>query len=246
MRRRCQLWVMAIDRHTMQPAYVLHCRPYANTSLLVECLTLSHGRFPAIAKGVKRGRSAAPGILQPFSPLLVRWSGRGEVKTLISYEAAAPSYALQGKVLYCGLYINELLVRLLHRDDPHERLFGLYGSTLAQLANGEPVEPILRHFEVELLEQLGFGLVLDRNAEDGSPLKPEQRYHYQIERGPVPCVVDDPAGYTGATLIGLRNGVLMDRRLLKEARALTRFVLGYYLGDRPLKSRELFLTSGEK
>lgn len=230
----------------MQPAFVLHRRSYANTSLLVECFTLAHGRFPAIAKGVKRGNSTGPALLQPFCPLLVSWSGRGEVKTLISYEAAAPSYTLQGQLLYCGLYLNELLMRLLHRDDPHERLFGLYGSTLAQLAKAEPVEPVLRRFEIELLEQLGFGLVLDHNVEDGSPLSAERRYHYQIERGPIPCAQDDPAGYSGATLIGLRNGELTDRSLLSEARALTRSVLAYYLGDRPLKSRELFRTSGER
>lgn len=165
---------------------------------------------------------------------------------MISYEAAAPSYTLQGQLLYCGLYLNELLMRLLHRDDPHERLFGLYGSTLAQLAKAEPVEPVLRRFEIELLEQLGFGLVLDHNVEDGSPLSAERRYHYQIERGPIPCAQDDPAGYSGATLIGLRNGELTDRSLLSEARALTRSVLAYYLGDRPLKSRELFRTSGER
>ena len=115
---------------------------------------------------------------------------------------------LKGQVLYCGFYLNELLVRLLQREDPHEQLFGLYGSTLSQLSQGKPVEPVLRRFEIELLEQLGFGLVLDRNAEDGSPLVPEQRYHYELERGPVPCSQVDPSGISGATLIGLHNGQL--------------------------------------
>jgi len=235
-----------IDRLAIQPAYILHRRPFSNTSLLLECFTLSHGRFPAVAKGIKRGKSASAGLLQPFQPLFLRWSGRGEVKTLNFFEAAVPALMLQGRVLYCGFYLNELLVRLLQRDDPNERLFGLYGSTLLDLSQGKPAEPVLRHFEIELLNQLGFALVLDRNAEDGSALVPEQRYHYELERGPVPCSKADPSGISGATLIGLNNGFLQDRGLLNEARALTRFVLGYYLGDRPLKSRELFRTSGEK
>lgn len=234
------------DRLLIHPAYILHRRPFSNTSLLIECFSLSHGRFPVVAKGVKRGNSASAGLLQPFHPLLIRWSGSGEVKTLNFFEAAAPPLMLKGQVLYCGFYLNELLIRLLQREDPHEQLFGLYGSTLSQLSQGHSVEPVLRHFEIELLEQLGFGLVLDRNVEDGSPLIPEQRYHYQLERGPVPCSQGDPSGISGATLIGLQNGELLDRVLLNEARSLTRIVLGYYLGDRPLKSRELFRTSGEK
>lgn len=235
-----------IERSALHPAFILHRRPFSNTSLLIECFSLSHGRFPAVAKGVKRGSSASAGLLQPFQPLLICWSGRGEVKTLNSYEAAAPFVTLQGKVLYCGFYLNELLVRLLQREDPHEQLFGLYSSALSQLSLGKSIEPVLRRFEIELLDQLGFGLVLDRNAEDGSPLVPEQRYRYEIEHGPVPCNTADSLGLSGATLIGLRDGQLSDRALLTEARTLTRYVLRYYLGDRPLKSRELFRTSREK
>jgi len=237
---------MVNDRSIIHPAYILHRRPYSNTSLLIECFTLSHGRFPAVAKGVKRGNSASAGILQPFHPLLIRWSGKGEVKTLNSHEASAPPFLLRGQVLYCGFYLNELLVRLLQREDPHEHLFGIYGATLSRLSKGEPMQSVLRRFEIELLEQLGFGLILDRNAEDDSPLVPEQRYHYELERGPVPCNPTDSSGITGATLIGLRNGQFPDRASLIEARMLTRYVLGHYLGERPLKSRELFRTSGEK
>lgn len=235
-----------IDRFLDHPAYILHRRPFSNTSLLIECFTLSHGRLPVVAKGVRRGNSSAAGLLQPFHPLLIRWSGRGEVKTLIFFEAAAPPLMLQGRILYCGFYLNELLVRLLQREDPHERLFVLYGSTLSQLSQGETVEPVLRRFEIELLDQLGYGLVLDRNGADGSPLHPDQRYHYELDRGPVPCSRSDPLGISGATLIGLHNGSLLDREMQIEARALTRMALGHYLGDRPLKSRELFQTNIEK
>ena len=235
-----------IERSALHPAFILHRRPFSNTSLLIECFSLSHGRFPAVAKGAIRGSSASAGLLQPFQPLLIRWSGRGEVKTLNFYEAAAPNMTLQGQVLYCGFYLNELLVRLLQREDPHEQLFGLYGSTLTKLSQGKSVEPVLRRFEIELLDQLGFGLVLDRNVEDGSPLVLKQRYHYQIERGPVPCSNTDPSGFSGATLIGLRDDQPLDRASQTEARTLTRYVLRYYLGDRPLKSRELFRASREK
>lgn len=227
-------------RLQLHPAYILHRRPYSNSSLLIECFTLSHGRFPAVAKGVNRGRSTIAGLLQPFHPLLIRWSGRGEVKSLHAQEAVAPPQELQGRLLYCGFYLNELLLRLLPREDPHEALFGSYGSTLTRLAQGDAVEPLLRCFEVELLAQLGFGLVLDRDAVDGAPLNPLQRYHYVIDQGPLPCDSADPAGLSGATLIGLEKGMFSDRVALTEARTLTRYVLRHYLGSRPLKSRELF------
>ena len=114
--------------------------------------------------------------------------GQGEVKTLIFFEAAAPHLCYRAGFFYCGFYLNELFVRLLQREDPRERLFVLYGSTLSQLSQGETVEPVLRRFEIELLDQLGYGLVLDRNGADGSPLHPDQRYHYELDRGRCPAV----------------------------------------------------------
>ena len=235
---------MGIDQRTLCPAYLLHRRAYSNHSLLLECFTPEDGRFPAIARGVKGPKSGKAGLLQPFSPLLVRWSGRGDVKSLTGFEAAGPPLLLAGKRLYCGFYLNELLMRLLQRSDPHPSLFSHYAVTLSGLATEQPLEPTLRRFEFQLLDELGYRLVLDRNVDDDSPLVAEHRYHYVLDRGPVPGHEGDPCLIRGSTLLALHDGQILDSGQLIEARQLSRYVLAYYLGDRPLKSRELFRDLG--
>ncbi len=235
---------MEIDQRTLCPAYLLHRRAYSNHSLLVECFTPDAGRFPAVARGVKVGKRGKAGLLQPFSPLLIRWSGRGEVKNLNGFEAAGPPLMLAGKRLYCGFYLNELLMRLLQRSDPHPSLFSRYAVTLSRLATEHPLEPTLRQFEFQLLDELGYRLVLDRNVDDDSPLIAEHRYQYTLDRGPVPGHEGDPCLIRGSTLLALHEERVLDPGQLAEARQLSRYVLAYYLGDRPLKSRELFRDIG--
>jgi len=227
-----------VSRNTLLPAFVLHRRAYSNHSLLVEFFTPGEGRFPAIAKGVKKARGHGSGLLQPFVPVLIRCAGRGEVKSLIGLEPApGPAVPLQGKALYCGFYLNELLMRLLQRDDPHEPLFEVYAHTLARLSSGGQLEHTLRRFEIRLLEELGFGLVLDREAETGAPLEPNRLYHYRIEHGPTPA---EDGVLRGSTLLALHQRRSLDNQGVRQARELTRRVLAHYLGERPLKSRELF------
>ena len=222
--------------------YVLHGRPYSNTSLLLELLSETGERYPAIAKGVKTRRSALPGLLQPFRPLLIGVSGRGEVRTVTSADMGGQPHPLAGEALYCGFYVNELLLRLLGRNDPHEALFGLYRETLDRLAKGEELEQDLRRFELGLLRALGYGMLLDLDAEGGDPVRPDGRYRYRIEEGPV--AVHGPAlgadVVSGTTLLALAGNRKLQPLELREARGLMRFVLGYYLEGRPLKSRELF------
>lgn len=228
------------DRNQLLPTYVLHRRPYSNSSLLLECFTLTEGRLPIIAAGAKRPKSDRTALLQPFVPLLASWYGRGEIKTLRHCEAASVRHHLQGRALFCGFYLNELLMRLLQRDAPHEQLFGIYSEAVRRLSDESALELLLRHFELDLLEQLGLGMVLDRCVEDDSPLVPGRRYHYLAEIGPVSH--DDGKGVTvaGATLLALAGRQAFDADGAREARTLMRYILKHYLGDRPLKSRELF------
>lgn len=221
--------------------FVLHRREYRNTSLLVEVFGADPGRFPAIARGAKGSRTVPAGLLQPFQPVWITWSGRGEVKTLRSVEAAGPPLPLEGKALYCGFYVNELLMRLTGRNDPHEGLFGPYSLTLAGLAEGADPSQVLRVFELALLRELGYAPLLAREADTGEPVRVERRYAYELERGPVGLAVSSGGGQvSGRTLLALEAGVPMSPMEAREARELLRRLLGRYLGERPLKSRELF------
>ncbi len=221
--------------------HVLHRRDYANTSLLIELFSPGLGRFPVIAKGAKRPRSPNAALLQPFRPLWVKVSGRGEVRTLGRVEQGGPGVPLSGSDLYCGFYLNELLVRLLGRGDANEELYAHYVQALFQLQAESDPFPVLRRFELRLLREIGYAMVLERNADTGEPLNPDSRYRYEPEHGPVTCLADD-TGFTisGRTLLGLARDALLDAAETREARQLMRRMLGYYLGDKPLKSRELF------
>lgn len=225
---------------SLEPCFILHRQPYANTSLLVECFTPGFGRLPAIARGAGRPGKSSPALLQPFVPLQVHWSGRGEVKTLTRFETETGGLSLQGRTLYCGFYLNELLMRLLERHEPQPRIFTHYASTLQALASGEGLERILRQFELALLGELGYGLLLDRDADSGIPLDAAKHYHYRIEHGPVAVDRNTPDTTMGRTLLALSRNEPLDPAMLADARRLTRRVLANYLGDRPLYSRELF------
>ncbi len=223
------------DATSLQPAYILHRRPYANTSLLLECFAASAGRFPAIARG---GRTAA--LMQPFTPLLLAWRGKGEVKTITACEQQdGSSPRLVGRTLYCGFYLNELLMRLLGRGDPYGQLFRHYGQTLQRLADGDQIDTCLRRFERVLLHELGYGLMLDCDADTGAAIDPLQHYHYEPEIGPVAARAKG-GGVRGSTLLALAADQPLTGAAAREARALMRLVLTHYLGRQPLKSRELF------
>src|SRR6185369_11972233 len=158
---------MTDRRAPAQEAFVLHSYPYRETSLLVDVLTRATGRVSVVARGARRPRSATRGALMSFQPLMVSWYGKGDVKTLAHAEWTGGQALLQGEALLCGFYLNELLVRLLAREDPHEQLFDRYKESLRELAEGEASAPILRAFEKALLRELGYALTLDRDAING-------------------------------------------------------------------------------
>jgi len=229
------------SRHDLFLAFVLHRREYGNTSLLLEILGAGQGRCAAIAKGARRPRQTASALLQPFQPLWLAMTGRGEVRTLTVVEEAGAPLRLQGASLLAGFYLNELLLRMLARHDPHDALFVFYQSTLSHLAEADDLETPLRHFECRLLAELGYGLRLDRVVDDGAPVTADAVYVYERERGP--C---RPSGsalgprVSGATLLALAHDEPLTGEPRREARTLLRHVLEPHLGDRPLKSRELY------
>jgi DNA repair protein RecO (recombination protein O) len=228
-------------RSTLYRTFILHRRDYSNSSLLLECFSAEHGRFPAIAKGVRTKRRNEASLLQPFQPLLIQVSGRGEVKSVTAFEQDGAAIPLQGQPLFCGLYLNELLHCLLGRSDPHQGLFHLYHKTLLQLVSSSTIDLVLRYFEIELLAELGYGLLLESDAETGMPIESAATYKYELEKGPIKAVAGGNSVIRGETLLALSNRELqLDDRGRQEAREMMRPILHHYLGGRPLKSRELF------
>jgi DNA repair protein RecO (recombination protein O) len=228
----------------LQPAYVLHQRAYRNTSALLEVLTRDHGRIGVIARGVK-GKSAAAyrGLLQPFVRLLLSYSGRQDLHTLISAEAADDYARLSGQPLFSAFYLNELLMRLLHRGEAHERLFQDYDEALGSLKHAEECEPVLRRFEMGLLQELGYGLQLQTEALSEDPIEDERRYYYDPQRGPVAVGAAESSlpAVSGACLRALAQADFSDRRYWPEMKTLMRGVIAHHMDGRPLRSRELFL-----
>ncbi|MFA5530498.1 MAG: DNA repair protein RecO [Thiohalomonadaceae bacterium] len=232
---------MTGERIALQPAYVLHRRPYRETSLLVEAFTAEHGRVGLIAKGVRRGKGRLQGVLQPFHPLLLSWSGRGELRSLTDAEGRGPVPVLSGRTIYSAFYLNELLLRLTEREDPHPALFAHYGETLAALCEDE--EWALRLFERDLLSELGYGLALETDV-DGEPIAEDALYDYQAEIGAIRCGdVPTVRAISGRALLVLGGRVPPDEQSRREVKKLLRRVLRLYLGTRPLESRVLYASA---
>lgn len=232
----------ARQRIDQQPGFVLHSYPYRETSLIVEVFSRDHGRIGLVAKGARRPMSQLRGVLMAFQPLLIDWSGGGEMKTLVRAEWQGGQPLLGGQALLCAYYLNELLMRLLPREDPHPVLFRAYGDALRALAAGDGQEVILRRFELALLRELGYGLQLDSDA-DGAPVRPELRYAYIIERGAVPLDeygIDDPSVVAGRVLLDMARGDFREPETLAGAKALMRRLIQHYLGGQVLQSRRVF------
>jgi DNA repair protein RecO (recombination protein O) len=234
--------VSAKQRVDDQPAWVLHSRAWRETSAVVELLTRDHGRVAVVAKGVRRPHSTLRGVLMGFQPLRVAFSGAGEVKTLVRAEWQGGQPLLAGRALLCGYYLNELVVHLSAREDPHPGLFDAYSETVARLAAPGALAPVLRRFELALLRETGFEPVLGREADGDAPIEAGARYAYIIDRGPVRS--DAPGGeqvvVSGHTLVAMAQDDFSDARTLSESRALLRKLIHHQLGGRELQSRRVF------
>jgi DNA repair protein RecO (recombination protein O) len=234
--------VSGVSRAELVSAFVLHQRPYRESSVLVEAFTGSQGRVGLVARGIRTAKSRQRGELQPFRPLRLSWHGRGELGTLTGVEADGPAGRLAGDALFSAFYLNELLLRLLARHDPHPHLYRLYAASLRLLGEQASVEPVLRQFEKGLLEEIGYGLLLDTDAASGEPVQADRCYDYHLESGPVTVSDKHASGFVfrGSSLLAIAAGRLDNDDVLFDAKRLMRSALNLYLGGKPLKSRELF------
>ena len=230
------------ERVDLEPALVLHARPWRETSLLVEVFSRDYGRLGLIARGARRPRSRMRGLLQPFIPLLLSWRGRGELGVLTGAETEGAILHLTGSATIVGFYVNELLLRFLHRHDPEPALFDHYRTALDGIARASDPAPVLRLFEKRLLQAVGYALELEREAVSGAAIEPEGRYRYTTDAGPERWSSDSPSGVcvSGSTLLALAREQLADRRVLKEAKHLMRTIIDEHCGGRALASRKLW------
>jgi DNA repair protein RecO (recombination protein O) len=229
-------------RVAAQPGFVLHSYPYKETSLIVDAFSRDYGRVALIAKGAKRPHSKLRGVLQTFQPLSVSWSGRAEVRTLTAAEWIGGLLPLEKSALLCGFYLNELLVKLLARDDPHPALFDHYIATLNQLAHNEPAPIVLRKFERALLKETGVGGNLTICTRTSRPVESDQIYVIDPERGPRPAhPADNTPRVSGKTLLDMEQEDYTDNTTQTQSKFLMRFLLAHHLGGVPLNTRQILI-----
>ena len=246
MRACCGSWAMSRKRVDHEPGYVLHTYPYKETSLIVEAFTRRFGRVALLARGARRPRSAMRGVLLSFHPLRLGWSGSADLANLMNAEWAGGMPLLGGRGLMCGFYVNELMLRLLPRDDPHESLFETYVEALIGLATQEDVSAVLRGFEKRLLAELGYAPLLETDAAS-HPIDPERLYRYEPERGPVPVngTREGQLVISGRTLLDVAAGDYARAETRDEARALMRALIGERLHGQSLHTRSILMELNE-
>lgn len=226
------------QRVQLQPAFVLHRRPYRETSWLLEVFSRDHGRLGLVARAARQSRKRSGAALEPARELLLSWTLRGELGLLVQSESVPGMSIPEGESLLAALYLNELLMRLTTRHDPHPQLYAHYRDALAALTRGFAAAP-LRMFELHLLRELGYGLNLERDSL-GNPIQAGVRYDYGPGQGARPLSVP-PTGVAleGEALLALREGRLTEAQGHGEIKHLLRMALAGHLGDRPLKTPEL-------
>ncbi|MBC7945178.1 MAG: DNA repair protein RecO [Burkholderiales bacterium] len=254
---------MAADRarQDAQTAFVLHSYPFRETSLVAEIFARDAGRIALVARGARRPKSALRGSLLAFQPLALSWFGKNELRTLHRAEWLGGLPMLHGEALICGFYLNELLLKLLARDDPHPLLFDTYRDALQELAGAGEYAPILRRFEKRLLQELGYALTLTHDARNGAEIEADRQYTYVMERGAMPVAPDDgkekkvesgglelggKAGgkpllveVSGKTLLDMAHDDYSDELTLQQSKLLMRAIIDHYLGAQSLNTRQL-------
>jgi DNA repair protein RecO (recombination protein O) len=228
-------------KQTGQAVYVLHTYPFKETSLVVELFSKEFGRIAAVAKGARRPHSAMRGMLQSFQMLSGAWSGKNELKTLHSLDWNAGLTLLKGEALMCGFYMNELLLRLLPREDAHESLFEYYASALQTLADQADFASTLRRFELKLLQEMGYAVPLLQDENDGE-IDADKIYRYEAEYGA--CALSatkNGVQLSGKTMLDMAQDDYADAATQSQSKQLMRYLLAHYLGDKPLHTRQLLI-----
>jgi len=232
-------------RVDLQPAYILHTRPYRDTSLLIDFLTPDFGRITAVARGVRKNKTPKRQLLNPFSRLLICWQGKTDMKLLTSFESDNHFLTLTENHLYSGFYLNELLVRLLPEMDRHNGLYFAYEQSLDALRNKHDIEPLLREFEFRLLAELGYGLDFSEDARNGCAIETQGFYECHVQEGFFSAAADIPEQFLlkGEWLLAIAAGDYTDPATRLAAKHLSRRMLKPLLGSRPLNSRLLFIPA---
>ncbi len=237
--------VVAVIRVDGEPAFVLHARAYRETSQLVDLFSRHYGRMRVVARGFRRPKTGGR-VLEPFVPLVVGWSGKGELKNLVSAEPSGQPLLLKGNHLFSGFYLNELILRLLADHDPHDTLFDRYLEVITSLSEGAGIEPALRNFECSLLNEVGYGLSLESTIEPGGAVEPDNWYWFDpsvgvSQRAYLANDKPQPNWFRGSELLAIASGDYADETSAKSAKRLMRLAIQSLLGDKPLRSRELFI-----
>ena len=231
-------------RVDLQPAYILHARPYRDTSLLIDFLTPDFGRVTAVARGVRKNKTPKRQLLNPFSRLLICWQGKTDMKLLTSFESDNHFLTLTANHLYSGFYLNELLVRLLPEMDRHNGLYFAYEQCLDSLCQQCDIEPLLREFEFRLLAELGYGLDFGVDVRNHCEVNAQAYYECHVQEGFFLAGDDVPEQYLlkGEWLLAIAAGDYSDPSTRLAAKHLSRRMLKPLLGSRPLNSRQLFVN----
>ncbi|MDH5620854.1 MAG: DNA repair protein RecO [Gammaproteobacteria bacterium] len=229
-------------RVQQQPGYILHHRPFRDSSQLLDIVTRDYGKVALVARGSRGSRSRLAGILRPFLPLRLSWVAKSDLGTLTGAEAAGPPAGMVGDAMLSAYYVNELLLHFLHRYDPQPEIFRLYEEVLKSLVVSNSVAASLRSFELEFLSLLGYAVNLNHEFDSHDPLIDAQYYEYRMEQGPVR--VDRAEGalvFQGSALSGIDEQRFEDPDILRAASRLLREVIAFHLGGKELKSRKVLM-----
>ena len=229
-------------RVQQQSGYILHHRPFRDTSQILDIVTRDHGKIALVARGSRGSKSRLAGVLRPFLPLKVSWVAKSDLGTLTGAEAAGPPAGMVGDALMSAYYVNELLLHFLHRHDPQPEIFALYEAVINALARTENVAASLRSFEFEFLTLLGYAVNLDHEFGSHEPLDVDRNYQYRMEQGPV--AVERTEGtlvFKGSVLAGIAEQRFDDPDILRAANRLLREIIGFHLGGKELKSRRVLM-----